>query len=63
VRVWFRRGEPNVNSEDYELDGNTITINYNLASTFLGTIDGERIFFDVTLADGGTYNRNFTLVK
>lgn len=63
VRTWFRRGEPNVNSEDYELDGNTITINYDLASTFEGTIDGDRILFNVTLATGSTYRRDFALVK
>lgn len=63
VRTWFERGEPNVNSEDYELDGNTITINYGLASTFEGTIDGDRILFNVTTATGSTYTRNFLLVK
>lgn len=63
VRAWFNRGQPNVNSDDYDLEGNMVTINYGLASTFRGTIDGERILFHVTLADGSTYERNVALVK
>ncbi len=63
VRAWFHRGEPNVNSEDYELNGNTVTINYGLASTFEGTIEGDSILFNVTLQTGSTYIRNFALVK
>jgi hypothetical protein len=63
VRGWFHRGHPDVNSDDYELSGNTVTINYNLASTYLGTIDGERIFFNVTVQFGTSYDRNFVLVK
>jgi hypothetical protein len=63
VRGWFHRGHPDVNSEDYELSGNTVTINYNLASTYLGTIDGDRIFFNVTVQFGTPYIRNFVLVK
>jgi hypothetical protein len=63
VRVWFERGEPNVNSEDYELYGNVVTIVYGLASTYRGSIQGERILFDVTLLEGGTYKRNFVLLR
>jgi hypothetical protein len=63
VRGWFHRGHPDVNSDDYELSGNTVTINYNLASTYIGTIDGDRIFFDVTVQAGTPYIRNYVLVK
>ena len=63
MRTWFKRGEPNVGSEDYELDGNVVTINYGLASTFHGTVDGDRILFEVTLADSSKYQRNFALLK
>ena len=63
VRGWFRRGGPNVNSADYELSGNSVTINYNVTSTFAGMIDGDHIFFTVKVWDGSTYTRNFVLVK
>ncbi len=63
VRAWFRRGATNVNSEDYELDGNVVTINYGLASTFRGTVEADRVLFEVTLADSSKYQRNFALSK
>lgn len=64
VRSWFKKGSPNVNSEDYDRDGNTIRIVYNAASQFDGTIEGERIFFSVTSSgDPPKYERSFALLR
>ncbi|HVY25462.1 MAG TPA: hypothetical protein VHB79_02880 [Polyangiaceae bacterium] len=64
VRTWFNRGHENVNSEKYELDGNHVVINYDLGSTYDGTIDGDRIFFKVTsLGTPPMYVRSFKLLR
>lgn len=63
VRAWFRKGQENVNSEKYDLDGNEVTINYDLGATYDGAIEGDRIFFNVTLIGGAPYKRNYQVVK
>jgi hypothetical protein len=64
IRTWFKKGSPNVNSEDYRRDGDTIRIVYNIASQYDGTIQGDRIFFSVTTTgDPPTYERNFVLLR
>jgi hypothetical protein len=64
IRTWFEKGAANVNSEDYELDGNTIRIVYNIASQYDGTIEGDRISFRVTTTgEPPMYERHFVLLR
>ncbi len=62
IRTWLREGAgAMVNSERYTLDGNTVVITYNLTSEYRGLIDGDEIFFTVTVPGGNPaqFERNY----